>query len=207
MVNLDVCPGGRVRGLGVVGRHVQRLLVQMLRYGVGPAAGRVLWPHVIQPQGLETIQDGLCPVIEVIGATKSYIQVTCRQYPMLVRAVIVTDERRQVRDDVVSGGVGIYPVSNCGWVRAEPAGVHRSCYERLRACRGNHLGDFYGADAAYGHILEAFRVDPGRAYPPEPFDPDAVGQLHHHGPPIIVLIAGSGVILEPWRVGAQLHSV
>ena len=154
MVDLDVGSGRSLLGR-MVSRHIQGIFVRVLRYGVGAATSRVLRPHVLQTQGLEAVHDGLGPVVELVGAPEGYVQVACRQDSMLVRAVVVADKRSQVGDDAVSRGVGIDPVSNCGWVRPEPADVHRSRDERFWVLLRDHLGDSYGANAAHGHVSRA----------------------------------------------------
>ena len=92
MVKLGVGPGRIIRRLVIVGGNVQRLLVQVYRYGVGTATGRILGSQVIQPQCLEPVQNGLRSMIEWVGALKRHVQVPGCQYPMFSRGVIVSDE-------------------------------------------------------------------------------------------------------------------
>ena len=39
----------------------------------------------------------------------------------------------------------------------------------------------------------------------EPFDLHSVGQLHHHGPPVVVWVACGGVVAEPWLMRTEFH--
>ena len=74
---------------------------------------------------------------------------------------------------------------------SEPAGVHGHRNERLPADQRDHPGGGDNPDVAHGDFFVLLLGSGGQDLP-EAFDFDPVGQLHHHGP-AVVMFPGPGL--------------
>ena len=100
---------------GEVERHnVSGALRFVCRQRLRLSSVRRLWPHELHANGLHPLEHGPVECIPVgrsaaISVAMQDVEVASGQDAMCLR-VLVADERREVRDDAVDGGVGVAEV-------------------------------------------------------------------------------------------------
>ena len=169
--------------------NVVHLSVRLIRPLALPAIGRrdvaVLAPRsqVLQSQSTHPGEHAQRSAIVFKAASETHVEVARRQ-DAVGRSFPMAGEGRQVGNDPVRRGLGMYPllVPNA-WMRSPPSGVHGNRNERLPTLYRRHPGHRNGADPAdLELIFPGVEVD--WVAVTEPVQANPLRKLHHQRPPV-----------------------